>query len=163
MTGMDVVNEEDKLKRYIEAHNIKCEHLRFDNPVHTAEEAANATGAPVGLITKSVIFRDANGATVVGLVPAGFRVSVSKLESASARSGLVLTDSDETYKRTGYPAGGVPCFGYEALFVMDPLVEQNDCIYTGGGSEYSLLKITVADVLRLANPMTGKKIRGSKT
>lgn len=163
MTGMDAMNEEDKLKKYLEARNIKCEHLRFGRQVHTAEDAANATGVPVGLITKSVIFGDVNGATVVGLVPAGFRVSVSKLESVSARSGLVLTDSDETYKRTGYPAGGVPCFGYDALFVMDPLVEQNEYIYTGGGSEYSLLKITVADVLRLANPLTGKRIRGSKT
>jgi prolyl-tRNA editing enzyme YbaK/EbsC (Cys-tRNA(Pro) deacylase) len=157
-----VINEEIKLKNYMKGHGINGEQLHFDKPIHTVEETIEVTGLPVSLVTKSMIFKDAEGKTVVGMVPAAFRVSLSKLEAATNMGGLQLVDFDEAYKRTGYPPGGMPCFGYSAVLAIDPLVTEKDYIYTGGGSEYSLLKIAVSEIVKIANPITGKRIRGNK-
>jgi prolyl-tRNA editing enzyme YbaK/EbsC (Cys-tRNA(Pro) deacylase) len=158
----NAINEEAKLKNYMKEHSINGELLRFDKPIFTVEATVEVTGFPISLITKSMIFKNSEGKTVVGMVPAAFRVSVSKLEAATNREGLQLVDFDEAYKRTGYPPGGMPCFGYDAILAIDPLVTEKEYIYTGGGSEYSILKMAVAEIIRITNPITGKRIRGNK-
>ena len=35
----------------------------------------------------------------------------------------------------------MPSFGYKALFLIDPRVMEEEVVYTGGGSEHSLVKI----------------------
>jgi prolyl-tRNA editing enzyme YbaK/EbsC (Cys-tRNA(Pro) deacylase) len=54
----------------------------------------------------------------------------------------------EVLARTGYPAGGTPSFGYEAIFLIDPKVMEKEKVYTGGGSENSLLLIFPPELQR---------------
>lgn len=55
---------------------------------------------------------------------------------------------DKILERTGYPCGGVPSFGYDAIFLVDPRVMEKEIIYSGGGSENSLLKITPPQLIK---------------
>jgi prolyl-tRNA editing enzyme YbaK/EbsC (Cys-tRNA(Pro) deacylase) len=51
-------------------------------------------------------------------------------------------------EKSGYPCGGTPSFGYSARFLIDEKVMQMEVVYTGGGSEYSLVKICPADLVK---------------
>lgn len=56
---------------------------------------------------------------------------------------------DEILEKTGYKCGGVPALGYEAKYLINPKVMEIDYVYTGGSSEYSLLKIFTKDIQKL--------------
>lgn len=58
---------------------------------------------------------------------------------------------NEILEKTGYPCGGVPSFGYKATFIIDPKVMEKEFVYTGGGSEYSLVRITSRELKEINN------------
>lgn len=163
LSGRSLINEEEKLKRYMQEHGIAAEHLRFEKTLHTVEDTTRVTGFDIDMVTKSMIFKDNKGRTVVGMVPASFRVSASQLGKILNCAPPTLVSPDEAYKRTGYPVGGMPCFGYDAVLVIDPLVTHKQFVYTGGGSEFSLVKISVAEIVRITNPIIRGRVRGNKS
>ena len=111
------------------------------------------TGFDIDLVTKSMIFKDDESRTVVGMVPARFRVSASGLGRILNCAPPVLVSPNEAYERTGYPVGGMPCFGYDAILVIDPWVTRKQFVYTGGGSEFSLVKISTDEIVRITSPI----------
>lgn len=161
--GHSLINEEEKLKRYIREHNIAAEHLRFEKTLHTVDDTVRVTGFDIDLITKSMIFKDDTARTIVGMVPARFRVSASRLGRILNCAPPTLVSPSEAYERTGYPAGGMPCFGYDAIIVIDPFVTRKQFVYTGGGSEFSLVKISADEIVRITKPRVGGRIRGNKS
>ena len=66
---------------------------------------------------------------------------------------------EEILKKTGYPCGGTPSFGYNAEFLIDPKVMEKEIVYTGGGSENSLVKILTKELQKSNN---GKIVRVRK-
>ncbi len=77
-------------------------------------------------------------------------------------NNLQLAAANEAYVRTGCPTRGMPCFGYDALLVMDPKVLEQEFVYTGGGSEFSVARMSTKEILRIKNPVV-KKITGKKS
>jgi len=57
----------------------------------------------------------------------------------------------EILEKTGYPCGGTPSFGYEAKFLIDPKVIEKGVVYSGGGSENALVKISPAEIKKANN------------
>ena len=55
----------------------------------------------------------------------------------------------EVLDLTGYPCGGTPAFGFDATYLVDPRVLEREFVYTGGGSETSLVKISPGEMLRV--------------
>jgi len=157
-----MINEEEKLKQFMKEKEINGEHLRFETSLHTVQELLNVTGFDLKYITKTMVFKSPKGKTIAAMIPAEFRVSVSRLEKATGLQGLELTNPKEAYQRTGYPVGGMPFFGYESVLVIDPKVLELDYIYTGGGSEFSIVKITTEEIKRVSNPIV-QRIRGKKS
>ena len=154
-----MTNAEEKLKNFIKSNNIEAEHIRFDKSLHSVQQLLSVTGLDLDLITKTMIF--VGEETVAAMIPAKFRVSVSKLVDATGIKKLTLASSGEALEQTGYPVGGMPCFGYNALLVIDPKVLEKEFVYTGGGSEYSIVKISTKEILKM-NPLI-KKITGKKS
>ncbi|MFH0949540.1 MAG: YbaK/EbsC family protein [Candidatus Aenigmatarchaeota archaeon] len=155
-----MINEEEKLKKFIQDYSIEAEHLRFEESLHSVNDVIRVTGFDLKYITKTMIFEGEK--TVAAMVPAKFRVSVSKLTEATKIENLELANVDEAYRRTGYPVGGMPCFGYDAILVLDPRVLENEYVYTGGGSEFSLVKIGTKEILKVKSSII-KKIIGKKS
>ena len=84
-----------------------------------------------------------------------FRIFRGKDSVSSSRIGKVLNTNaprtalpEEILASSGYPCGGVPSFGYEAQFFIDPKVMEIEEVLTGGGSTYSLVKITPAELVK---------------
>jgi Cys-tRNA(Pro)/Cys-tRNA(Cys) deacylase len=61
-------------------------------------------------------------------------------------------------KKTGYPVGGIPAFGYEATFLMDPKVLEKKEVYSGGGLE-QVLTIMSTQSMHKANGASIVRVR----
>ena len=76
---------------------------------HTAQEAADAVGAPVGAIVKSLVFI-ADEKPLLVLVSGPNRVNSEALGDRLGRV-LLKADADVVKSATGFSIGGVPPFG----------------------------------------------------
>jgi prolyl-tRNA editing enzyme YbaK/EbsC (Cys-tRNA(Pro) deacylase) len=154
-----MIDEEEKLKEFIKKNNIEAEHLRFDESIHSVQEYMRVTKIPLELITKTMIFKSEKG-VIAALVPAKFRVSTTRVAKIIKTKPLIAS-AFEAYELTGYPVGGMPFFGYESTLIVDPKVLEKEFIYTGGGSEYSTIKISTKEIIKL-KPII-QRIRGKKS
>lgn len=92
---------------------------------------------------------DSNNELIVAIVKGNNRASTTRVAKSLNIEKPRLANGNEIIEHTGFPPGGVPSFGFQAKFLVDPKVTNMDVIYTGGGSENSLVKINVQDLLRI--------------
>ena len=149
---------EQRLRAYLEEQHIQAEHLSFDQPCHSVAEAARAINASPEELVKNICLLDSDGQLITAIVKGEDRVSVSRIAKMLQREGLRLSTPEELLEKTGYPCGGTPSFGYQALFLIDPKVMERELVFTGGGSETSLVKIRTEELVR-ANQGTLLRIR----
>jgi len=137
---------------------VRSEHLSFDQPCHSVAEAARAVNASPEELVKNICLVDRDGRLITAIVKGEDRVSVSRIAKTLQREGLRLATPEEILEKTGYPCGGTPSFGYQAMFLIDPKVMKREIDFTGGGSETSLVKIRTEELVR-ANQGTILRIR----
>lgn len=140
---------EEKLKNYISAHNIQAEQLIFTKPCHTVKEAADAAGVSPEDLVKNICMIDGEGNLIVAIVKGEDRASTSRVGKALQTEKPRIAGENEVLEKTGFPAGGVPSFGFEATFLLDPKVLEKEIVYTGGGSTHSLVRIASRELLRV--------------
>lgn len=113
-----------------------------EESTHTAQEAADAVGAPVGAIVKSLVFM-AEGEPLLVLASGPNRVNP---EALGQRLGLELgkADADAVKAATGYSIGGVPPFGHPVVLrtVMDEDFFEFDEVWAAAGSATAVFPIT---------------------
>lgn len=141
---------EEKLNEYIIQNNIDAKQYVYENICHTVEEAAAVTNASPEEIVKSICLINSDGDLIVAIVKGEDRASTSRIAKALNIEIPRIATPEEILDKTGFICGGVPSFGFEALFLIDPKVMEKEFIYTGGGSPYSLTKISTK-VLQQAN------------
>src|SRR5215472_11799900 len=139
---------EQRLQSYLQEQHIQAEHLSFNQTCHSVEEAARAVNASPADLVKSICLLDSDGQLITAIVKGEDRVSVSRIAKTLQKEGLRLATPEEILAKTGYPCGGTPPFGYQALFLIDPKVMQRELVFTGGGSETSLVKIRTEELVR---------------
>lgn len=140
---------EQRLRIYLEEQHIQAEHLSFEQSCHSVAEAARAVNATPEDLVKSICLLDPQGQLITAIVKGEDRVSVSRVAKALQKEGLRLATPDEILEKTGYPCGGTPSFGYQAIFLIDPKVMEREQVFMGGGSESSLVKIKTAELMRV--------------
>ena len=151
---------EDKLKKFIELHEIKAEHLVFQESCHSVQDAINATGAHPDQFIKNICMISPEGRVIVAIVDGNDRASTKRVKKAlDMEHSPKIAEPDEILKKTGFPCGGTPSFGFEATFLIDPKVMDKDIIYSGGGSTRSLIRLTVNEMLKANN---GRVVRVRK-
>ncbi len=134
---------EDKLKGFLTARAIPGEHLSFLVSCHSVEDAARAAKAEVTQFVKNVCMIGASRELIVAIVKGEDRASTKKVAKVlNLSSPPRQATPGEILDKTGYPCGGTPSFGYDAIFIVDPRVLDESIVYTGGGSEQSLVKIS---------------------
>lgn len=148
-----------KLQRMLERRNTNIEHLSFDQSCHSVAKAAEVVGASPEDFVKNICMIDSNKDIIVAVVKGEDRASTSRVAKALGIDRPRTTTPDEILKYTGYPCGGTPSFGFSATFLVDPKVMEKDIIYSGGGSQRSLVRMTPKDLLELNQ---GKIVRVRK-
>ena len=130
------------MKKFLQTKNIQGQHLSFNQSCHSVEEAARAANASPKDFVKNICMIDNNGNLIVAIVKGEDRASTSRVEKALNIERPRTAMPEEILEKTGYPCGGTPSFGYQAKFLIDPRVMEMDTVYTGGGSQNSLIKIS---------------------
>ena len=141
------MNYETKLKAYMHEHDVKAEHLTFQQSCHSVAEAAEAVHARPEDFVKSICLI-ADGNLVVAIVKGEDKVSTSEVGKIVNAQKIRTALPDEMLEKTGYPCGGTPAFGYAAIFLIDPRVMEKEVVYSGGGSETSLVKASPNEIQR---------------
>ena len=102
---------------------------------------------------------DCEGGVIVAIVKGEDRASTSRVGKALGVEKPRVASPDEGLAMTGFPVGGTPGFGFDARFLVDPRVLEKELVYTGGGSECSLVRMSPRELVR-ANK--GKVVRVRK-
>jgi prolyl-tRNA editing enzyme YbaK/EbsC (Cys-tRNA(Pro) deacylase) len=138
---------EEKLTQYMKENNIEGELLSLGESCHTVQDAADAVGADVDEIIKNICLMDSEGNFIVAIVKGAHRVSTSRVAKLLGVESTRTATPDEILSSSGYPVGGVPSFGFEATFLVDPKVMEKEAVYSSGGSTTSLLKVATKVLL----------------
>lgn len=139
---------EARLARFIAAKGLRAEHLVFERPTRSVEEAMAAAGARREDFVKSVCLVGADGTLAVAVVKGEDRTSPEAVGAALGAAPPRLARPSEMLERTGYPAGGTPPFGFEARWLVDERVMEREWVLGGGGSPRALVRISPAELLR---------------
>ncbi len=139
---------EEKIKQYICENKINAEHLSFEKSCHSVEEAAQTAHADSDEFVKNICLIDVKNNLIVGIVKGEDRVSTTNVGKALNIKMPRIARPEEILIKTGYPCGGTPSFGYTATFLIDPRVMEKEAVYSGGGSENSLVKIATTELQR---------------
>ncbi|MBS3158154.1 hypothetical protein J4206_02615 [Candidatus Woesearchaeota archaeon] len=146
---------EEKLKNYLQENNIHAEHLVFSESCHSVKDAAKAVDASPEDFVKNICFVDLTNSLIVAIVKGEDKVDANKIASVLKIPKPKIATPEEILEKTGYPCGGTPSFGYDAVFLVDTRVMEKERVYTGGGSITSLIKISVNEMLRANKGMVG--------
>lgn len=147
---------EDKLKSFMEEHRVDAEHLSFKKSCHSVAEAARTVGAEPEDFVKSICMVDREGDVIVAIVKGDDRASTSRVGKALGIERPSVASPDEILVLTGFPVGGTPGFGFDASFIVDPLVFEKELVYLGGGSECSLVRMSPHELLRVNQGMVAR-------
>ncbi len=144
------------LERYVNEHRIAAQLVRPAHETPTVALAARAMGCREEQIVKSVLFLIKDGASqnaAVVITNGTAQIDYRKLATrfGVGRKRIRLAPPEVVLALTGYPAGGVPPFGYPAplLTLVDQNVLREAVVYAGGGDERTLLQITPQELLRV--------------
>ena len=143
---------EQKLLEFISKNKIKAEHLVFQTSCHSVEEAAvSANAKPEDFVKNVCVMNESNGEFIVAIVPGHKRLDLKKLAALVGSKKLRLANAQEILEKTGYPMGGTPSFGYNARFFIDDESFAKEIVYSGGGSQNALTKVSPLEMIRINN------------
>ncbi len=141
---------EDKLRVFVAENGIQAEVISFAQPTHSVAEAAAAVGADPEDFVKSICMVTRGGKLVVAIVKGEHRASTSRVGKALGIPRPRIAEPNEILELTGYPVGGTPAFGYEAIFLVDPKVLEKEKVYSGGGSGDALTYMSTEEIKRVS-------------
>ncbi len=110
----------------------------------TAQAAAEAVGAPLGSIVKSLIFL-ADGAPLLVLVAGDRRADVKRLraELGLSKKRLRIARPAEVLAQTGFAVGGVPPVGHRVPLptLIDRSLSRFETVWAAAGAANALFPI----------------------
>jgi prolyl-tRNA editing enzyme YbaK/EbsC (Cys-tRNA(Pro) deacylase) len=116
---------------------LEAEVRELADSTRTAQEAADAVGAEVGQIVKSLVFVDGEG-PLLCLCAGDRRVDVAKLgENVRQARG------NEVREATGFAIGGVPPVGHEQPLrtVIDASLRRFETVWCAGGTPHTVFPV----------------------
>jgi prolyl-tRNA editing enzyme YbaK/EbsC (Cys-tRNA(Pro) deacylase) len=146
----------EKLAAFIRSHAIVATLIEPAQETPTVALAARALGCQPEQIVKSVLFvvRDGEHSSQVLVIANGVtQIDSRKLADllGVGRKRIRLAPADVVLAVTGYPAGGVPPFGFPHPLptTVDRRVLDQAIVYGGGGDHHTMLRIAPAELLRI--------------
>ena len=138
------------LKGFLVAHNLQHEFIEKEE-THHAQQASAATGIPLNDIVKTLVFLDGDEKPLIAIVLADSDVSRHKLQEAAGVKEAKIAPQKEAEHYAGFPTGGIPplAFKHKMPVFVDSRVAEKQIIWAGGGARTKLVKLNVADVIRI--------------
>jgi prolyl-tRNA editing enzyme YbaK/EbsC (Cys-tRNA(Pro) deacylase) len=116
---------------------LDVEIRELADSTRTAQEAADAVGADVGQIVKSLVFM-ADDKPLLCLCAGDRRVDTAKLGD-----GVRQARGNEVRDATGFAIGGVPPLGHEqpVRTVVDSSLRRFDTVWCAGGTPHAVFPV----------------------
>jgi prolyl-tRNA editing enzyme YbaK/EbsC (Cys-tRNA(Pro) deacylase) len=157
------------LQHYLDQHGIRARLIANIGHTPTVPAAAQVLGVEPEQIIKTLLFVLDAGEKAVGQAPPAVVVIGNGENRISKRAlgqhfGLnpkrvKLAPAATVIDLLGYPPGGVPPFAHRQTLpiLLDQKVVElrqqfDDRIFGGGGDDYTMLELTVSDLLRIHQP-----------
>ena len=141
-----------KLLSYIKQHDLAVNYHTYTTAVDNSQEAAKQAGTNISNIIKTILFKDEHQRLYATILPGKCSVNRKPIKQTYSIKDLTLLSRSEVLQRTGYPAGGVPPFGFEATFLLDKSLELKKDVYAGGGDIHTLIYVSTQEIIRANNP-----------
>jgi prolyl-tRNA editing enzyme YbaK/EbsC (Cys-tRNA(Pro) deacylase) len=136
-----------KLQERLHELGLDVEIRELSDSTRTAQEAADAAGAELGQIVKSLVFMDGDGALLC--LCAGDR----RVDTAKLGQDVRQAKGDEVREATGFAIGGVPPLGHErpVRTIVDESLRRFDTVWCAGGTPHAVFPVET-DALIAAMP-----------
>jgi prolyl-tRNA editing enzyme YbaK/EbsC (Cys-tRNA(Pro) deacylase) len=133
----------EKLQRRLHELGLDVEIRELSDSTRTAQEAADAVGAELGQIVKSLVFMDGEGA-VLCLCAGDRRVDPAKLGEGARQA-----KPDEVREATGFAVGGVPPLGHDrpVKTVVDDSLRRFETLWCAGGTPHAVFPVETEQLL----------------
>jgi prolyl-tRNA editing enzyme YbaK/EbsC (Cys-tRNA(Pro) deacylase) len=124
----------------------------FPQGTPTAEDAAEAVGADLSQIVKSLVFV-VDGVFALVLVPGDRRADPAKIAAAFGAAEARIAKPDEVVAATGFAPGAVAPFPVANVsrVLLDRSLLAHEEVWIGAGSPQHLAGIAPLDLIRLAS------------
>jgi len=126
-----------KLQERLHELGLDVEIRELSDSTRTAQEAADAAGAELGQIVKSLVFMDGDGALLC--LCAGDR----RVDTAKLGQDVRQAKGDEVREATGFAIGGVPPLGHErpVRTIVDESLHRFDTVWCAGGTPHAVFPV----------------------
>ena len=123
---------------------MDVEIRELSDSTRTAQEAADAAGAELGQIVKSLVFMDDDGALLC--LCAGDR----RVDTAKLGNGVRQANGDEVREATGFAIGGVPPLGHErpVRTIVDESLRRFGTVWCAGGTPHAVFPVDTEALIR---------------
>jgi prolyl-tRNA editing enzyme YbaK/EbsC (Cys-tRNA(Pro) deacylase) len=125
------------LQQRLHELGLDVEIRELSDSTRTAQEAADAVGAELGQIVKSLVFVDGDGALLC--LCAGDR----RVDTAKLGDGVRQAKGDEVREATGFAIGGVPPLGHQrpVRTVVDESLRRFETLWCAGGTPHAVFPV----------------------
>jgi prolyl-tRNA editing enzyme YbaK/EbsC (Cys-tRNA(Pro) deacylase) len=135
---------------------VTLEITVFAESTHTAAEAAQALGAELGQIVKSLVFVVARPDAlepIVCLVSGPDRVDVARLAAVAGEPEIRRATAREANALTGFVIGGIPPIGHarRTRVIMDPGLGRFPIVWAAAGLPTAVFPVPPATLRTLAD------------
>jgi Cys-tRNA(Pro) deacylase len=140
----------DRVQQHLESCGLTIEVMEMAESTRTAAMAAEAVGAPLGAIVKSLVFM-ADGEPVLVLVAGDKRADHKKLEKILKAKRVMIADADQVREATGFAIGGVPPVAHKAelAILIDRSLGRFEALYAAAGSPRAVFPISYQALLEI--------------
>lgn len=146
--------------RILEANDIPYQVVTFDASIHSAEGVAQVADVPLAHVYKTLVAlpnEPGRPAPVLVLLAADRQLDLKALAQVAGHKKMRMAGHSEAEKLTGLQVGGISPL---ALLVknwpvyIDAAVEELDWILLSAGQRGVDLRVAVADLKRLLEPIS---------
>jgi prolyl-tRNA editing enzyme YbaK/EbsC (Cys-tRNA(Pro) deacylase) len=136
---------------------VTIEVTVFDESTHTAAEAAEAVGAEIGQIVKSLVFvaprEGAAAEPILCLVAGSNRVDLARLAVVTGDLEIRRATAREAHELTGFSIGGIPPIGHGRPIraVMDPDLNRFPVVWAAAGRPTAVFPVSPETLQMLAD------------
>ncbi len=139
-----------RVRRYLKRWGLDAKVMELSASTRTAREAAEAVGAELGSIVKSLLFL-ADGKPVLVLVAGDRRADPEKLAKVLKAKRVMIADAETVREVTGFAIGGVPPVGHKTKLptFIDRSLARFDALYAAAGSPHAVFPIPYRQLLEV--------------
>jgi prolyl-tRNA editing enzyme YbaK/EbsC (Cys-tRNA(Pro) deacylase) len=132
-----------RLQERLHDLGLDVEIQELSDSTRTAQEAADAVGAELGQIVKSLVFVDDDGALLC--LCAGDR----RVDTAKLGDGARQAKPDEVREATGFAVGGIPPLGHDTPVrtVVDESLRRFETLWCAGGTTHAVFAVSTEDLV----------------